>query len=79
MKQDRNSSSALGTAVFLAAGLVLAVAASGQFRPPPKASVEAFADLTSYAPGTSARIAAVVTIDDGWHIQSHTPSFSMSK
>jgi len=75
MKQDRNSSSALGTAVFLAAGLVLAVAASGQFRPPPKASVEAFADLTSYAPGTSARIAAVVTIDDGWHIQSHTPSY----
>ncbi|MCY3931018.1 MAG: thioredoxin family protein [Acidobacteria bacterium] len=75
MKQDRNSSRALGTAVFLAAGLVLAVAASGQFRPPPKASVEAFADLTSYAPGTSARIAAVVTIDDGWHIQSHTPSY----
>ncbi len=61
--------------MFLAAGLVLAVAASGQFRPPPKASVEAFADLTSYAPGTSARIAAVVTIDDGWHIQSHTPSY----
>ncbi len=75
MKQDRNSSKALRTAVLLGAGLTLAVAASGQFRPPPKASVEAFTDLTSYAAGTSARIAAVVTIDDGWHIQSHTPSY----
>ena len=51
------------------------MAASGQFRPPPKASVEAFTDLTSYAAGTPVRIAAVVTIDDGWHIQSHTPSY----
>ena len=75
MKQDRNSSKALRTAAFLAAGMVLAVAASGQFRPPPKASVEAFTNLTSYAAGTAVRIAAVVTIDDGWHIQSHTPSY----
>lgn len=66
---------ALRTAVLLTAGLALAVAASGQFRPPPKASVEAFTDLTSYAAGTPVRIAAVVTIDDGWHIQSHTPSY----
>ena len=75
MNQDRNSSKALGTAVLLTAGLALAVAANGQFRPPPKASVEAFTDLTSYAAGTAVRIAAVVTIDDGWHIQSHTPSY----
>ena len=75
MKQDRNSSRAFRTAAFLAAGLALAAAASGQFRPPPKASVEAFTDLTSYAAGTPVRIAAVVTIDDGWHIQSHTPSY----
>ncbi len=75
MKQDRNSRLALRTAVLLTAGLALAVAASGQFRPPPKASVEAFTDLTSYAAGTPVRIAAVVTIDDGWHIQSHTPSY----
>lgn len=75
MNQDRNSSSALGTAIVLVAGLALAAATNGQFRPPAKASVEAFADLTSYAAATPARIAAVVTIDDGWHIQSHTPSF----
>ncbi len=75
MKQDRNSSKALRAAVLFAAGLALAVAASGQFRPPAKASVEAFTDLTSYAAGTPVRIAAVVTIDEGWHIQSHTPSY----
>ena len=70
----RNSSRALAGAAVVAA-LGLAAAASGQFRPPPKASVEAFADLSSYAAGTRARIAAVATIDDGWHIQSNTPSF----
>ncbi|MCY3966850.1 MAG: thioredoxin family protein [Acidobacteria bacterium] len=39
------------------------------------ASLEAFADRTSYAPGDSVRIAAVINIEDGWHIQSHTPTF----
>ncbi|MDE2688949.1 MAG: thioredoxin family protein [Acidobacteriota bacterium] len=75
MKQDRNSSKALGTAVLLTAGLALAVAANGQFRTPQMASLEAFADLTSYAPGDFVRIAAVINIEDGWHIQSHTPTF----
>jgi len=64
-----------GIACLLAAGLLFSSVASGQFRPPPKASVAAVADLTSYAAGESVRVAAIVTIDDGWHIQSHTPSF----
>lgn len=75
MEQDRNSGKAVRTAVLFVAGLALAAAAGGQFRPPAKASVEAFTDLTSYAAGTPVRIAAVVTIDEGWHIQSHTPSY----
>ncbi len=75
MKPHRTSSKALGTALLLAAGLALAAAAAGQFRPPAKASIEAFADFTSYAAGTRVRIAVVVAIDDGWHIQSHTPSY----
>ena len=74
MNQDRTSRFGAGT-VAVAAVLCLAAVAGGQFRPPPKASVEAVADLTSYALGDSVRIAAVVTVDDGWHIQSHTPSF----
>ena len=64
-----------GAAVAVAAVLCLAAVAGGQFRPPQMASLEAFTDRTSYAPGDSVRIAAVVTVDDGWHIQSHTPSF----
>lgn len=75
MKQDRNSGKALRTAVLFVAATALAVAASGQFRTPQMASLEAFADLTSYAPGDSVRIAAVINIEDGWHIQSHTPTF----
>lgn len=64
-----------GAAVAVAAILCLAAAAGGQFRTPQKASLEAFADRTSYAPGDSVRIAAVINVEDGWHIQSHTPSF----
>ena len=74
MNQDRTSRFGAGAAA-VAAVLCLAAVAGGQFRPPPKASLEAVADLTSYAGGESVRIAAVVTVDDGWHIQSHTPSF----
>ncbi len=74
MNQDRTSRFGAGAAA-VAAGLCLAAVAGGQFRPPAKASLEAVADLTSYAGGESVRIAAVVTVDDGWHIQSHTPSF----
>ena len=74
MNQDRSSRFGAGAAA-VAAVLGLAAVAGGQFRPPPKASLEAVADFTSYAPGESVRIAAVVTVDDGWHIQSHTPSF----
>lgn len=64
-----------GPAVAVAAILSLATVAEGQFRTPQMASLEAFADLTSYAPGDPVRIAAVINIEDGWHIQSHTPTF----
>lgn len=74
-RSSRASRSAAAAALAVAAAFFLATVAGSQFRPPPKASVEAFADLASYAPGDTARIAAVITIDDGWHIQSHTPSF----
>lgn len=75
MKQDRSSRLKAGAAVAVAAALCLAAVAGGQFRPPRKASLEAFADRTSYASGEAVRIAAVITIEDGWHIQSNTPSF----
>ncbi|MDX1382352.1 MAG: thioredoxin family protein [Thermoanaerobaculia bacterium] len=40
-----------------------------------KATVEVFTDRASYAPGSQARLVARLAIDDGWHVQSHTPSF----
>lgn len=64
---------------FLAAAVLLpglAPRAAAQLQMgPPKATVELFADRTSYAPGEPARIAARVVVEDHWHINSHTPTF----
>ena len=40
-----------------------------------KARVELFADRDGYAAGSTARFVARVEIDEGWHVQSHTPSY----
>ena len=65
-----------GTALVLAA-LLLPFAAGAQdfFGGEPKAELEVLADRTSYAPGAPARIAARVTVENGWHVNSHTPTF----
>ncbi|MFQ5350167.1 MAG: protein-disulfide reductase DsbD domain-containing protein, partial [Thermoanaerobaculia bacterium] len=58
--------------------LVLAASAgplSAVGRPAPKASFELRADRTAYEPGSAARLAAVVEIDRGWHVNSHQPSY----
>ncbi len=65
----------LATAAALIIGAALATTTNAQPGPSSKATVEAFADFTSYAAATPVRIAAVVTIEDGWHIQSRTPSY----
>ncbi len=75
MKEDRSSTTAPGIALVIAILALGSGPLASQFRPPPKAAVEAFAEKSSHAAGSPARVAAVVTIDDGWHIQSHTPSF----
>ncbi len=53
-----------------AAGLALA-------QPPreEKAGLSLTADRTAYEPGETVRIAAKVTIEDGWHVNSNTPTF----
>ena len=58
----------------LAAGW-LAVPARAQLASPSKASLELLADRTAYEAGSSATLAAVVTIDEGWHTNSHEPTF----
>ena len=64
----------------LLASIALPVAVAGPalaqgFGGPPKAGMDLVADRTSYAPGESASIAARVTVDPGWHMNSHTPTF----
>lgn len=68
--------SSLTLAALVAALLAPSAVAGAQgFGGPPKAALELVADRTSYAPGADATIAARVTIDGGWHINSHEPTF----
>jgi thiol:disulfide interchange protein len=66
------------TLAFAAVSLLgagLAAPAAAQLKATPKATFVLNADRTAYAPGTTARLAALVTIDHGWHVNSHTPTF----
>src|SRR6185436_11479603 len=40
-----------------------------------KADLSVAADRTAYEPGETARIAAKVTVEEGWHVNSNTPTF----
>jgi suppressor for copper-sensitivity B len=40
-----------------------------------KARLSLTADRTAYEPGETARIAAKMTIEDGWHVNSNSPTF----
>jgi thiol:disulfide interchange protein len=55
--------------------LALAGRAEAQLKAPQKAKLVLNADRTAYDPGTPARVAALVTIEPGWHVNSHQPSF----
>ncbi|HKV07496.1 MAG TPA: thioredoxin family protein [Thermoanaerobaculia bacterium] len=60
----------------LAALLALAAGAGeAQIRKPEKASFVLTADRTAYDAGSPAQVAALVTIDPGWHVNSHKPTF----
>ena len=67
--------------MLLAASFGLAIAAvlgAPAVAQPPrleKAELEPLAELTSYAAGDSARLAGRMTIEDGWHTNSHQPTF----
>ncbi len=64
----------IGGALVLAAGVLVAAAPA---QPPriEKAALEVVADRTAWAPGEEGQIAALMTIEEGWHTNSHTPSF----
>lgn len=62
----------------LVAGVLAAVLASPLPAQPirqEKADVGLVADRTAYAPGETARVAAKVTVEEGWHVNSNTPTF----
>ncbi len=61
---------ALLGALTLAAGAVQA-----QMERPEKAGLALSADRTAYEAGTTARIAAQMTIEPGWHVNSDKPTF----
>ena len=42
---------------------------------PEKAKVHLAVDRTAYESGSTARIAALVSIEQGWHVNSHKPTF----
>src|SRR6185503_11072012 len=44
-------------------------------RVPEKASIELQIDRAAYAPGETGRLTAVVRIDEGWHVNSHQPTY----
>jgi thiol:disulfide interchange protein len=55
--------------------LAFAGRAAAQLRPPEKAKFVLSADRTAYDPGLPAKVSALVTIEHGWHVNSHKPSF----
>jgi suppressor for copper-sensitivity B len=59
----------------LVAVLALSGAAEAQLGLEQKASFVLSADRTAYEPGAPARLAALVSIARGWHVNSHQPTF----
>lgn len=54
--------------------IVFSMGASAQPRMAEKARFELVADRASYAPGSTVKLAARVTLENHWHVNSHQPS-----
>ncbi|HEX5758620.1 MAG TPA: cytochrome c biogenesis protein CcdA, partial [Thermoanaerobaculia bacterium] len=57
--------------------LAFGVALAGWAQPPDleKASLTLAADRTAYEPGSAAVVVARVTVEDGWHVNAHVPTY----
>ncbi|HVT19597.1 MAG TPA: thioredoxin family protein [Thermoanaerobaculia bacterium] len=68
---------ALATLVMLATGALALGAgpARGEIRRPEKARFVLNADRTAYEAGATAQLAALVSIDSGWHVNSNRPTY----
>jgi thiol:disulfide interchange protein len=61
--------------IFCLFPVAFAGRAAAQLRAPEKARFVLSADRTAYDPGLPAKVSALVTIEHGWHVNSHKPSF----
>jgi suppressor for copper-sensitivity B len=64
--------------IAIVLGLLLgaaAIPAAAAIPRPEKAKLALQADRTAYQAGDTARIAALVAIEPGWHVNSHNPTF----
>jgi suppressor for copper-sensitivity B len=69
-------SSLVSLAAFaLALGCAATVTAQPPAGRPQKARLELFAERTAAAPGETTGLVARVTVDSGWHIQAHVPTY----
>ena len=68
-----------GVALGLLLSPLFSVGAVAQLPPqdfdPEKADIRLAADRTAYEPGATVEIAVVVTIEPGWHTNSHVPTY----
>jgi suppressor for copper-sensitivity B len=72
----RSASVSIRCAALLAVGAFsLASVAYAQIQRPEKAKLSILTDRTAYEPGTIARVAARVSIEPEWHVNSHKPTF----
>lgn len=73
MTPRRSAARALAAAAL--AAVAFAAAAAAQIPRPQKAKLAFEPATLRLAPGEEAKLDAVVTIDPGWHVQAHLPSF----
>jgi thiol:disulfide interchange protein len=65
----------LSLVLALAGACILSSTIYAQPPRPEKASVQLAVDRTAYESGSTARVAALVSIEHGWHVNSHQPTF----
>ncbi|MCH9650366.1 MAG: thioredoxin family protein [Deltaproteobacteria bacterium] len=62
------------TLFFLALAFISTYPLSAQLVREEKARVELLEDRDSYAPGSTARLSVMMSIEEGWHVNAHEPT-----
>ena len=75
MLLSRATTAAVRAAAALPLLALLSGALGAQIARPQKAKLALRAETTRVTPGGEVRIEALATVDDGWHVQAHVPTF----